>query len=112
MNNHISDLVNTVIMIATPVDKPVLNIDVYFEALYRNVDHYWQQHKTISDQITNTTNTCCAPTKTSIQPTNGLKKLDQLVLITIGGGSRDLMIHAGLTNSKFSDVHAMVLLLF
>lgn len=108
MNKHISDLVNTVIMIATPVDKPVLNIDVYFETLYQNVDNYWKQHKTISDQITNTTNTCCESNQTSIQSRNKFHLLDELLLITIGGGSRDLMIHAGLTNSKFSDVHAMV----
>lgn len=96
-------------MIATPVDKPVLNIDFYFEALYRKVDNFWTENKITTNQYTNCTKTSCTERNNNlIENDNTSMLLNELLLITIGGGSRDLLVHSGLTSSKFSDVHVIV----
>lgn len=108
--------VNTIVALASPLDRPVLNIDVYFEAFYRKVNKYWDDNRIIRDKIGNTTNTCCnddlyavelpEPTEKPIR-TRRKYTLENILLVTIGGGSRDLLVHSGLTSSRFSDVHAM-----
>lgn len=101
-------------MIATPIDKPVVNIDVFFEQLYRNVDNFWTENKIATNLITNCS-TCYGDKSNSIENINhsdSSKLLNDLLLITIGGGSRDLLVHSGLTASKFSDVHVIVCFFF
>lgn len=118
MSERSSKLVNTIVALASPLDRPVLNIDVYFESFYRKVNKYWDEHRPIYNKITNTTNTCCNSSNynlvednTAVLPVEaeGKKKqiLDDILLITVGGGSRDILVHSGLTHSRFSDIHAM-----
>lgn len=125
MNRDMATRVNTVIAIASPIDTPVLNIDFYSEGFYRKSNKFWLAHRPPSHQvITNLTNTCCNASNfaSSIFPVVEANKatdspnlmsydkqyfLKDVLLITIGGGSRDLLVHAGLTTSKFSDVHTM-----
>lgn len=38
---------------------------------------------------------------------NDSNSLKDILLITIGGGSRDLLVHPGLTSSQYSDIHTM-----
>lgn len=111
------DLVNTVIMLSTPVDKPVINIDNYFEIFYRNINDFWSFNRGSINLVTNTTNTCClkhiGPTEISPLAANDNDEqfpLNKKLLITIGGGSRDILVHSALTMSKFSDIHAIVCL--
>lgn len=115
INPNISNAVNTVIMLAAPVDRPVVNVDVYFEAFYRKIDQFWQANRAEVNEPTNTTNTCChlgydvkGVAAKSSKIANKNLKLKDLLLITIGGGDQDLLVQSGLTSSKFSDVHAMV----
>lgn len=113
--NHI-DLVNTVVMLSTPVDKPVINIDNYFEIFYRNINDFWTMNRSKLNVVKNTTNTCCinhiGTTETSqltaADDNDEQYSLDKKLLITIGGGSRDILVHSALTVSKFSDIHAIV----
>lgn len=109
------DLVNTVVMLSTPVDKPVMNIDNYFEVFYRNINDFWSVNRGSFNEVKNTTNTCCinhiGPTEISSSTANDNDEvfpLNKKLLITIGGGSRDILVHPALTMSKFSDIHAIV----
>lgn len=38
---------------------------------------------------------------------NETNSLKDILLITIGGGSRDILVHPGLTTSRYSDIHTM-----
>lgn len=120
MNRETAKLVNTVIAIASPIDKPVINIDFYMEAFYRKSNKVWLEHRPPNpNAITNLTSTCCNATNfidfnsSTIESTevnvNHVKRyfLDDILFITVGGGSRDLLVPAGLTTSKFSDIHVM-----
>lgn len=124
MNKENAKLINTLIAIATPMDEPVSNIDYYLDSFYRKSNAVWQQHRLSNDMlITNLTNTCCnasnyasslvtsMPT-TDITQTNAkameeMNFLQNILLITIGGGGRDLLVRSALTTSRFSDVHTM-----
>lgn len=38
---------------------------------------------------------------------NDSNSLEDILMITVGGGSRDLLVHPGLTASQYSDIHTM-----
>lgn len=125
MNRETAKRVNTVIAIASPIDKPVLNIDFYMEAFYRKSNKLWLEHRPPNQNlITNLTNTCCnasnfvelnAHNEIGVSDkeyalSNNLEKryfLEDILFITIGGGSRDMLVQSGLTTSQFSDIHVM-----
>lgn len=114
INKTTSDLINTIISIASPLDQPVINIDFYFESFYRQIEVAMLKKRDIK-LLSNNTNNCehCGINEI-LDNTKNLDKyvkpkfLNDKLLITIGGGSRDLLIHSGLTTSKYSDIHAMV----
>lgn len=121
MNRETAKRVNTVIAIASPIDKPVLNIDFYMEAFYRKSNKLWLEHRPPNPLlITNLTNTCCNAsnfieiTSETVENPNAISNnqakryfLEDILFITIGGGSRDILVQSGLTTSQFSDVHAI-----
>lgn len=120
MNRETAKRVNTVIGLASPIDKPVLNIDFYTEAFYRKSNKLWLEHRPPNPNlITNQTNTCCnasnfmeIESKSQEQMTaqkSDEKRyfLEDILFITIGGGSRDVLVPSGLTTSQFSDIHVM-----
>lgn len=121
MNRETAKLVNTIIAIASPIDQPVLNIDFFTEAFYRKSNKLWLEHRPPNQNpITNLTNTCCnASNFIELEPSSHDEKtdlstsdakryfLDDILFITVGGGSRDLLVHSGLTSSQFSDIHVM-----
>lgn len=114
---NVSALVHTMLLIATPVDRPVVDVDFYTSAFYRRVDAYWQQHRSTQQVATNLTATCggsayacttaVAPTESDAPASPNPALLDHVLLVTIGGGERDRLVHAGLTRSRFGDLHAM-----
>lgn len=118
---NISALVNTVIMVAAPLDRPVLNIDLPLDKFYRKIQDYWMANRIVTNNLfENDSNTCCqfrdpvvqravaVYDKIEIDDNNNGQLLNEILMISIGGGSRDLLVHSGLTSSVFSDVHAMV----
>lgn len=129
MNRETAKRVNTVIAIASPIDKPVINIDFYMEAFYRKSNKLWLEHRPPNPNlITNLTNTCCnasnfieyhvnadlnvqvdVPNRSNASENSFSKRffLDDILFITIGGGSRDILVQSGMTSSQFSDVHTM-----
>lgn len=120
MNRETAKRVNTVIGLASPIDKPVLNIDFYTEAFYRKSNKFWLEHRPPNPNlITNLTNTCCnasnfidteliSDDQTAAQKSDKKRYfLEDILFITIGGGSRDVLVQSGLTTSQFSDIHVM-----
>lgn len=120
MNRETSKRVNTVIAIAAPIDKPVLNIDFYTEAFYRKSNKLWLEHRPPNpNAINNLTSTCCNASNFAEFDSSTIKQtevsashakryfLEDILFITIGGGSRDLLVPDGLTTSQFSDIHVM-----
>lgn len=121
MNRETATRVNTVITLASPIDKPVLNIDFYMEAFYRKINKLWLEHRPPNPNlITNLTNICCNASNFIESETNAIDQqiklnqsdpkryfLDDILFITIGGGNRDILVRSGLTTSQFSDVHTM-----
>lgn len=99
-----SKLINTVITLASPMDKPVLNWDLDINNFYESIEHYWIENRHVSEPVNNSCSGCRKKRKIS---SKNQKPLDDKLLITIGGGRKDLMVHSGLTDSKYSDLHAM-----
>lgn len=74
------------------------------------------------DLITNQTNTCCIATNSietkehepnfehgsnsSIKLNDKRYFLKDVLLITIGGGNRDILVQSSMTTSQFSDMYA------
>lgn len=89
LNPELAPLINTIICLATPMDKPVINLDLQMEKFYRAIEQKWTESRSTRSEIEGES-----------------KRWDDKLLITIGGGSRDVLVHSGLTASVFSDVHA------
>ena len=100
-----AQLINTVITLASPMDKPVLNWDLHINAFYQSIDDYWMENRQIFKQPSN--NSCGFRRRRVGVNFDESRMLDDKLLITIGGGSKDLLVHSGLTDSKFSDLHVM-----
>lgn len=123
MHKENAKMINTLIAIATPMDETVLNIDYYLDSFYRKSNTFWQQHRQSNDTlVTNLTNTCCNDSNYASSIATGLPAtdstqidakasemhfLENILLVTIGGGSRDMLVRSALTTSRFSDVHTM-----
>lgn len=122
MNRETASRVSSLVAIAAPIDKPVVNIDFYMESFYRKANQFWLEHRPPTAQpISNLTNMCCSAGNHAVTygnastvPANDTARysgqkyfLRDLLLVTIGGGSRDVLVRPGLTQSQFSDVHAM-----
>ena len=99
-----AQFINTVIALASPMDKPVLNWDHHIDSFYKSIDTYWLENRQIHDA---TNNSCGLRNARKALSDKETRILDDKLLITIGGGSKDLLVHSGLTDSKFSDLHVM-----
>lgn len=128
MNVNTSVAINTIVMLSVPLDRPVLSLDLAIDKYYRDIHQYWTANRKTAAPITNGTNTCCAHRvpvamagNAAVQPPQAEYKrkeprpvvvenfvLDHVLMVSIGGGSRDVIVSAGYTDSVFSDVHAMV----
>lgn len=96
-------LINTVITLASPM-RPVLNWDHHIDAFYRSIEDYWIDNRVITEAANNS---CGLRKRRSLQKREESRMLDDKLFITIGGGNKDLLVHSGLTDSKFSDLHVM-----
>ncbi|XP_034489580.1 GPI inositol-deacylase [Drosophila innubila] len=108
---EISQHINAIISISTPLDQPVLNLDAHLGQFY--VDTHTQLSRTrTASKPTNTTNVCQSLHQKQLSEERMASqeltpKLDNVLLISTGGGNRDLLVNAGLTSSQFNDLHAM-----
>uniref|UniRef100_A0A1Q3G1I1 GPI inositol-deacylase n=1 Tax=Culex tarsalis TaxID=7177 RepID=A0A1Q3G1I1_CULTA len=90
--DNLSLKINTIIAISAPIDNPVLSMDHYYYNFYSAVQEQWTSNRTFN--------------KKQINP-KAQKSLDNILFLTIGGGIRDTLVDESLTNSVFSDMHAM-----
>ncbi|KAL7022968.1 hypothetical protein ACKWTF_012440 [Chironomus riparius] len=100
-------LINTVITLASPMDKSVLNWDIYINKFYNSIEDYWIENRQVVQDTLNNSCTDHYRCRTKNLNPESSKILDDKLLITIGGGNKDLLVHSGLTDSKFSDLHVM-----
>uniref|UniRef100_A0A2M4BCA0 GPI inositol-deacylase n=1 Tax=Anopheles marajoara TaxID=58244 RepID=A0A2M4BCA0_9DIPT len=83
-----------IVTISAPMDKPVALLDHYHQSFYDRIEQAWRANRSIA-----------VPGATV--PSPGGRPLDGILLVTIGGGIRDIIVHDGLTASRYADLHAM-----
>ncbi|XP_030567744.1 GPI inositol-deacylase [Drosophila novamexicana] len=110
-DTEIGQHINAIISISTPLDQPVLNLDAHLDQFYREVREVLSRTRTAT-QPSIDTNVCQSlhqkpPSEQTMASQKLSAKLDNVLLISTGGGNRDLLVQAGLTNSQFNDLHAM-----
>lgn len=76
--------VKLIITLATP-HQPVILIDKDLKNFYWSVDTFWQ-----------------------IEKSKTHSRLENLTMISIGGGSRDILVRPGLTYNKLADLNVLV----
>ncbi|KAM7350071.1 GPI inositol-deacylase [Cochliomyia hominivorax] len=102
----IAAYINSIIFISTPLDTPVVDFDSKINDFYTNSDKYLFSRR-IAYVPKNDTNVCSNYKHRMPQISNESKLLDSVLMISIGGGNRDLLVRDALTTSKYSDIHAM-----
>lgn len=109
--SNVSEHITTIITLAAPLDKPVLKFDSHTHMFYNKVEKQWNKKRGVMRVITNDTNFCGQSYDRSISKTteDDRFELNNKLMISIGGGSRDILVHSGLTESRYSDIHAMVI---
>lgn len=108
---EISQHINAIISISTPLDQPVLNLDAHLGQFYLDTHTQLSRTRTAS-KPTNNTNVCQSLHQKQLSEERMARQelspiLDNVLLISTGGGNRDLLVNAGLTSSQFNDLHAM-----
>ncbi|KAH8387578.1 hypothetical protein KR093_008060 [Drosophila rubida] len=108
---QISQHINAIISISTPLDQPVLNLDAHLSQFYMDTHTQLSRTRTASNP-TNGTNVCQSLHQRQLSEERMASqhlspKLDNVLLLSTGGGNRDLLVNAGLTSSQFNDLHAM-----
>ncbi|XP_037823045.1 GPI inositol-deacylase [Lucilia sericata] len=102
----IAPYINTIIFISTPLDKPVVDFDSKLNEFYAYSDRYLSD-KRVSYVPNIDTNVCTNYNHRIPLNKNESQRLDNVLMISIGGGNRDLLVRDALTTSKYSDIHAM-----
>ncbi|XP_065365052.1 GPI inositol-deacylase [Calliphora vicina] len=102
----IAPYINTIIFISTPLDNPVVDFDSKLNEFYAFSDRYLS-NKRVSYVPNTDTNVCSNYNHRIPLNNNESKLLDNVLMISIGGGNRDLLVRDALTTSKYSDIHAM-----
>ncbi|SPP89629.1 GPI inositol-deacylase isoform X1 [Drosophila guanche] len=108
---NIGQHINTIISISTPLDQPVVNLDAQLNAFYAQTDSALSKTRTATLPTTRT-NVCNSlhqkpPNVQNMALQETSAKLDNVLIISTGGGNRDLLVRPGLTTSKYNDLHAM-----
>ncbi|XP_026469702.1 GPI inositol-deacylase-like [Ctenocephalides felis] len=96
-----SQRVNTIITLATPNKKPVAALDQLIPTFYTETFKYWTENF----QIMNMTNKSNKAGFKDINKENS--KFSDILFISIGGGSRDILVPSGLTSSKFGHINTL-----
>lgn len=110
-DNELAALINSIIYIATPLDYPVVNLDHNIQSFYENTSAVLSR-KRDAYKPNNETNCCLDPYAANKNNEEFQTNLHNILLLSIGGGNRDLLVRDGLTTSIYSDVHAMVSLYY
>ncbi|XP_004527251.1 GPI inositol-deacylase [Ceratitis capitata] len=108
---EISKHVNTLISLSSPINKPILILDEKIEMFYKSINK--SLSRTRSSFKPDENFNVCSSSRTRFllgNYTNYYKSyLKNVMIISIGGGNRDLLVQPGYTFSKFSDIHSMTM---
>ncbi|XP_036227965.2 GPI inositol-deacylase [Bactrocera oleae] len=106
-----SESINTILSLSSPINKPILILDEKIHAFYKSINKNISVGRS-SLKLNKNSNFCCA-TCSRLLLNNHTNYEDQnlknVLIITIGGGNRDVLVPAGFTISKYSDIHAMTM---
>uniref|UniRef100_A0A0A1XDW7 GPI inositol-deacylase n=1 Tax=Zeugodacus cucurbitae TaxID=28588 RepID=A0A0A1XDW7_ZEUCU len=106
-----AEYINTIISISSPINKPILILDEKIDTFYKSINKNVSVCRS-SLKLNKNSNFCCATCNRLLlsNHTNHVGHyLKNVLLITIGGGNRDLLVPPAFTMSKFSDIHAMTM---
>lgn len=95
LNPDVAPYINSIVCLSSPLSAPVINLDVHLNRFYRRVQEGWAKNRQFGNGDSGGENEA------------ETKAWDDKLLISIGGGSRDIQVHAGLTESNYSDVHTL-----
>lgn len=75
------------------MDKAVLALDYEMFRYYRDINQYWMENRNFKNIAENTTNNCLLK-KNPLEKIKyeDKKKLDDKLMISVGGGRRDLLV--------------------
>ncbi|XP_036319859.1 GPI inositol-deacylase-like [Rhagoletis pomonella] len=108
---EISKYINTIISLAAPINKPVLIFDEKIEVFYNDINKHLSNVRPFFKADKNTS--ICSTSYSRRLLNNHFDYenviLIDVLLISIGGGNRDLLVQPGFTISKFSDIHSMTM---
>ncbi|XP_075154707.1 GPI inositol-deacylase isoform X2 [Haematobia irritans] len=103
---NIAKYINTIIYMSTPIDKPVVNFDQKIDSFYELSTRFL--HNKHATYVPNQQTNVCMSFHDRIPPKrNESMVLDNILMISMGGGNRDLLVRDGVTTSIYSDIHAM-----
>ncbi|XP_054729003.1 GPI inositol-deacylase isoform X2 [Anastrepha obliqua] len=108
---EISKYINTIISLSAPIKKPLIIVDKKIDEFYKNITDYMSNARS-SFKPNENTNFCSTTSSRNLlnhhfDYTDSILK--NVLLISIGGGNRDLLVQPGLTISTFSDLHSMTM---
>ncbi|KAL9872577.1 GPI inositol-deacylase isoform 2-T2 [Glossina fuscipes fuscipes] len=98
--------INSIIFISSPLDIPVINLDYEIQKFYVNNEKFLSINRE-RYLAHNETNTCVDLYQNVSYFRSQSSFMENILMISIGGGKRDLMVQESLTISKYSDIHAM-----
>uniref|UniRef100_A0A1B0AEI1 GPI inositol-deacylase n=1 Tax=Glossina pallidipes TaxID=7398 RepID=A0A1B0AEI1_GLOPL len=98
--------INSIIFISSPLDIPVINLDYEIQKFYVNNEKFLSINRE-RYLAHNETNTCVDLYQNVSYFRSESSLMENILMISIGGGNRDLMVQESLTMSKYSDIHAM-----
>ncbi|XP_050081396.1 GPI inositol-deacylase [Anopheles maculipalpis] len=88
IDRHVAGIVT----LSAPVDKPVALLDHYHHNFYDRIEQAWRANRSVTG---------------GFESSSRKLSLDGILFLTIGGGIRDIIVHDGLTSSRYADLHAM-----
>lgn len=97
-----SQKVNTIITLATPNKNPIATLDQLIPKFYAETFRYWESN--LKNDYPNNK----VGSKIYSKENSNNNSLSNILFITIGGGSRDILVPSGLTSSKFGHINTLV----
>lgn len=110
-SNDLIPYINGILYISTPIDEPVIYADSLLHLYYRRAEEFISSRR-INHGPNKDSNVCNKVTN-ELKVSNNVdltfkSNIERIIMISIGGGNRDLLVPDALTTSKYNDLHAMV----
>lgn len=109
-DQEFSEFINTIVSVSSPISKPILILDEKIDSFYKSINKNISIARSPLKLNKNSNFYCTTWSRLLLSNHTNYKdqNLKNVLIITIGGGNRDVLVPPGFTISKFSDIHAMV----